>query len=326
MIGGPLILLAIVAWFIITHGRYQSTDDAYVQAQRTPVAASVSGRVVEVDVKENQHVKAGQVLFKLDPGTFTAALEQAQAELAAARLQVQAQRAGYAQQLANVKAAKETVAYADREAARERELMNAGVVSRQQYDQAAHAADQAHAQSAAADQAAAAALANLGGSASGPVESHPNVMQAQAALDRARLNMGYTVVVAPTDGVVTHVDQMPVGAFANASQPLFWLVAGEPWVEANFKENQLGKMRVGQPATIHIDAYPGVAFAAHVASFSPGTGSAFSVLPAQNATGNWVKVVQRLPVRIGLDPKELVEHPLRVGLSMKAKIDVSGAR
>jgi membrane fusion protein (multidrug efflux system) len=322
MVGGPLLILAIVAWFILTQGRYQSTDDAYVQAERTPVSASVSGRVVEVDVAENQRVKAGQVLFKLEPDTFSTAVEQAQAELATARLQVQAQRAGYAQQLANVRAAQDTVSYSDREAKREHDLMVAGVASRQQYDQAAHAAEMAHAQAAATGQAAQVALANLGGSPSGPVDSHPSVMQAQAALDRAKLNLSYTVIVAATDGVVTHVDQMPVGTYVNAAQPQFWLVTGVPWIEANFKENQLAKMRVGQKATVRIDAYPGVDFAAHVASFSPGTGQAFSVLPAQNATGNWVKVVQRLPVRLEFDrtPPDMAGH---AGLSARVKVDTT---
>ncbi len=322
MIGGPVVMILVIAWFLLTNGRTQSTDDAYVQAERTPVSASVSGRVVEVDVKENERVKAGQVLFKLDSGTFATALEQAQAELATARLQVEAQRAAYGQQLANVQAARGTVSYTEREAARERELMNAGVASKQQYDQAAHAAELARAQASAAGQSAQVALANLGGKIGGPVEAHPSVMQAQAAVDRAKLNMGYTVIVAPTDGVVTHVDQMPVGTYVNASQPLFWLVAGVPWVEANFKENQLAKMRVGQKATIRVDAYPGVDFAAHVASFSPGTGAAFSVLPAQNATGNWVKVVQRLPVRLAFDrpPPDMAGHS---GLSARVKVDTT---
>jgi membrane fusion protein (multidrug efflux system) len=320
MIGGPLIILAVVAWFLITGGRYQSTDDAYVQADRTPVSASVAGRVVEVDVKENQRVEAGQVLFKLDPQTFGTALEDAEAQLATARLQVAGFKAAYEQQLVTVKAAQENIAYTQREADRDRDLMNSGIISRQQYDTAQHAADDARAQFAVAQQQAAGALATLGGNAGLPVDAHPTVMQAKAMLDRAKLNLSYTTIVAAESGVVTHVDQMPVGTYVNAAQPVFWLVSGEPWVDANFKEDQLARMRVGEAATIKVDAYPGVTFAAHVASFSPGTGSTFSALPAQNATGNWVKVVQRLPVRIRFDrpPPDMASHS---GLSAKVRVD-----
>jgi membrane fusion protein (multidrug efflux system) len=320
MVGGPLIILAIVAWFVITGGRFQSTDDAYVQADRTPVASSVSGRVIEVDVKENQRVQAGQVLFKLDSQALAATYEDAQAQLAAARLQVEGLKSAYAQQVVSVKANQENVTYTQHEADRQRELFNAGVASRQQYDAAVHNADLARAQLAGAQQAQAQALAALGGNAGLAVDTHPTVMQAKATADRARLNVSYTTVYASTPGIVTRVDQMPVGTFINAAQPVFWLVSGEPWVEANFKENQLAKMRVGQPASVKVDAYPGVTLAGRVASFAPGTGSTFSALPAQNATGNWVKVVQRLPVRIVFDrpPPDMASH---AGLSARVKVD-----
>ncbi len=320
MIGGPLIILGLVAWFVLTGGRYQSTDDAYVQAARVPVSASVAGRIVAVEVKENQHVEAGQVLFRLDDHDLRVALEQAEAQLANARLQVQTQQAAYGQQTAGLAAAEETVAYTTREMNRERELMNAGVASRQQYDMAVHAADQARAQVATLRQQSGAALVALGGSASTPVGRNPSVMQAQAMVDRARLNLSYTTIIAPQAGIVTKVEQVPVGTYVNVAQPLFYLVAGAPYVEANFKENQLAKMRVGQPVEIDIDAFKGQKLKGHVASFSPGTGQAFSVLPAQNATGNWVKVVQRLPVRIDFDqvPPDMASH---AGLSAKVKVD-----
>ena len=171
-------------------------------------------------------------------------------------------------------------------------------------------------------------MANLGGAANGPVSSHPGVMQAQARLQQARLNVSYTDVRAPADGIVTRVEQMPVGTYLNASQTAFWLLSGVPWVEANFKEDQLAHMKVGQPVTIKVDAYPDARLTGHVASFSPGTGSAFSALPAQNATGNWVKVVQRLAVRIEIDDNDRA-HPLFAGLSATVKVDThdqKGAR
>lgn len=320
MIGGPALVLAVVAVVLLTGGRWQSTDDAYVDAARVAISTSVPGRVIEVDARENTPVKAGQILFRLDPRDYQTAVQQAQAQLAAARLQVASLKAAYAQQVANLQAAQNTVAFAEREAARETNLANSGVASRQQVDQARHAADLAREQVAAARQQLAAALANLGGAPSLPVERHPAVMQAQAQLDRAKLNLSYTTVLAPKDGTVTKVDQLQVGAYVNAAQPLFFLVSGQAWVDANFKEDQLARMRQGQAAQIRIDAYPGTTFAAHLASFSPGTGSSFSVLPAQNATGNWVKVVQRLTVRLTFDrpPPDIIAH---AGLSAKVKVD-----
>jgi membrane fusion protein (multidrug efflux system) len=150
------------------------------------------------------------------------------------------------------------------------------------------------------------------------------VLQAKAMVDKARLNLSYTVITAAQAGTVTRVDQLQPGAYVNQAQPLFWLVSGEPWIEANFKENQLAKMRVGQAAEAEIDAYKGQKFPVHVSSFSPGTGSTFSVLPAQNATGNWVKVVQRLPVRLTFDrpPPDMAAH---AGLSVKVKVDTRSA-
>jgi membrane fusion protein (multidrug efflux system) len=300
MIGGPLILLAVAGYFVIVSGRSQSTDDAYVQDNRVPVSASIGGRVTEVDVVDNQPVKAGQTLFKIDVRDQSSAEQAAEAQVAAARLQVEALRAGYLQAQDQVKTAQETAAFDQREVARQRALMQAGVASRDQYETAVHNADVAKQNVTTAQEAAARALADLGGADMTP-DNHPSVLQAEAALARAKLNLSYGVIVAPQDGVVTRVEQLQVGSYVNPAQTLFWLVSGEPWIDANFKENQLSKMRIGQPATIHIDACAGDDFAGHVRSFSPGAGEAFSPLPAQNATGNWVKVVQRLPVQIAFN-------------------------
>jgi membrane fusion protein, multidrug efflux system len=324
MIGGPVLLLLIAGYFVLTSGRSQSTDDAYVQAARVPVSASIGGRVIELDVHENQLVKAGQVLFKLDVRDFQATQAQAAAQLASSKLQVEALQAAYQQQVAALKTADNDVEYTQREAARQQALMQAGVSSRDQYETAAHAAEQAKQSVATAQQAVAQALANLGG-ANVTVANHPTVLQAEAALNRANLNVNYGTVVAPQDGVVTRVEQLQVGSYVNPAQTLFWLVAGDPWVEANFKEDQLAKMRVGQPARIHVDACPGSDFQGHVSSFSPGSGEAFSPLPAQNATGNWVKVVQRLPVRLAFD-KPPPDVCGAAGLSANVTVDVrSGA-
>jgi membrane fusion protein (multidrug efflux system) len=320
MLGGPLLITAIVGYFIVTAGRFQSTDDAYVQAARVPISASIGGRVVELDVKENQHVAAGQVLFRLDVNDYAATLDQAKAQLASARLQVLALQAAYALQQANLKTAIGTAAYADREAARQKALLDAGVTSRDQYELAVHNADVAHHDVASAQQQVAQALANLGGTGL-TVDSHPSVQQARALVDKASINVGDGTVSSPQSGVVTRVEELQVGSYVNAAQTLFWLVSGKPWVEANFKEDQLAHMRVGQPVTIKVDAVAGHSFRGHVESFSPGSGQAFSPLPAQNATGNWVKVVQRLPVRIAFDetPPDMAG---RAGLSAVVTVDV----
>jgi membrane fusion protein (multidrug efflux system) len=172
-----------------------------------------------------------------------------------------------------------------------------------------------------AQQQISAVVANLGGNPNIAPERHPTVQQAQALLDLARLNLSYTIVTAPSDGVVTRVEQLQVGSYISASAPVFALVStGNVWIEANFKEDQLTHMRVGQAASVQVDSYPGRTFDGKVASVSPGTGSQFSVLPAENATGNWVKVVQRLPVRVELDRLDPA-FPLHGGLSASVSID-----
>lgn len=317
MAAGPVILLAIAAYFFLTSGRFETTDNAYVQAARAPISTSIAGRVIEVDVKENQTVKAGQVLFRLDPSDVRATLREAEAQLAAARQQVGSLSVGIDRQRVAVETAARTLTFAEREAARQRALVDAGVSSRQQLDEAVHNADLARQQVAAARQDLAQAQANLGGGGT----SNASVQLALAQIEKAKLDLTHTVIVAPQDGIVTRVEQLQVGAYVNPAQTLFWLISGEPWVEANFKENQLGKMRIGQPVEIRIDAFKNEPMAGHVASFSPGTGSSFSALPAQNATGNWVKVVQRLPVRIAFD-RPPPDMAARAGLSADVKVDV----
>jgi membrane fusion protein, multidrug efflux system len=321
IVGGPLLIALAVAYFMITGGRTQTTDDAYVQIAKAPVAPAIAGRVTDIYVHENQFVKRGQVLFRLDTRDMQADAEAAAATVANAAQQVGALRASYLQQAAMVQAAKDQLAYATTEATRQKNLANVGVSSQAQVDQANHAVQAARQQLASAQQQAAQVLANLAGNPNLSAHAAPAVMQAQAQLDRAKLNIAYGTVVAPADGVVTRVEQMPVGTYLNASQTGFWLLSGRPWVEANFKEDQLAHMKVGQPVSIKVDAYPDADIKGHVASFSPGTGQAFSALPAQNATGNWVKVVQRLPVRISFD-KPPPGMAARAGLSAKVTVDV----
>jgi membrane fusion protein (multidrug efflux system) len=321
MIAGPLAVLLVAAYWYLASGRYVSTDDAFVQAARVSVSADVSGRVVEVMVHDNETVTAGQPLFRLDDRPFRIAVEDARAQLAAARLQVNALKATYRQKQAAARAAEATLAYQQRELERQQRLLASGAAAQAQFDQAKRAHDLAREQLAADQHDIASTLASLGGDPDLPVEAHPTVQRAQAALDRAELDLSYTLVRAPEAGIVTKVEQLQPGDAVSRSTPLFSLVsASKVWVEANFKETELAHMRRGQDATVAIDAYPDIVFSARVQSLSPGTGSSFALLPPENATGNWVKVVQRLPVRLALlDPR--AGAPLHAGLSATVEVD-----
>jgi membrane fusion protein (multidrug efflux system) len=323
MIGVPLIIIVVAVFFMLNAGRSQSTDDAFVQTARTAISPSIPGRVVEIDVDENQSVKKGQLLFKLDDSDYQVAVAQAQAVVAAARFQAQALQAVYGQRRADLAAAEETAAYTAREADRQKALAAAGVATQVAAAQAQHAADQAQSQVRVAQQAVVTALADIGGREALAVEQQPKVLEAQAALMRARLDLSYTEVRAPADGVVTKVRQLQVGSRIAASQQVFWLVSGQPWIEANFKEDQLKHMRVGQKASVRLDAFDHQ-LKAHVASFSPGTGGSFALLPPENSTGNWVKVTQRLPVTLVFD--EPPPANLGGGLSAKVTVDVTSGR
>ena len=293
---GPALLLLVGLIYLTLNAGVVSTDDATVSAARVAISSEVRGRIISVEVHDNQLVHSGDVLVRLDESGYRSALASAEAQLASARLQVEASRA--------------QSAFAQREYARQRNLFAAGVASRHDVEEAASAASVAGRQAGETGQGAV------------PVDSHPLVLAAQAALTQAQTNLADTTLRAPRDGIVTRVDQIQVGAFAQPAQALFWLISGHPWVDAAFKEDQLEHLQPGQPVLIHIDAYPHETFHGHVASLSPGTGSAFSVLPTQNSSGNWVKVVQRLNVRIVFDGLPQGETPA-IGLSASVRVDTN---
>jgi membrane fusion protein (multidrug efflux system) len=308
-------------YFYIKGHRYQSTDDAYAQAATVSISANVSGRVSEIDVRDNDLVQRGATLFKLDDAPFRIAVSDAAAHLADTRLQIESFKSTYRQRLVELRAAQDTQSYAQQQYDRQTRLLASGITSKAQFDQGAHALDAARQQVANVQQQIGVALANLGGNPNIAPERHPLVEQGQAALDRAELNLSYTVISAPTDGVVAKVEQLQVGDTIAASAPVFALVSTrDVWIEANFKEVQLAQMRVGQAATVEIDRYPGRRFAAEVTSVSPSTGSQFSLLPPENATGNWVKVVQRVPVRLQLTHID-AGFLLQAGLSANVTVD-----
>jgi membrane fusion protein (multidrug efflux system) len=321
MIGGVAIVAVGALFVYLTGGRYEGTDDAYVRVASVGVSSDIQGRVRVVMVLENQHVQAGQVLFTLDSRPAQVALEQASAELADARQHIREDQAAYAQKQVELSQAQETARFRAADQARDAGLLKAGVLSKADYDEAAHQTELAKRQVGVVRQELQAVAARLGTGAGGV---HPEVRQATAAIQRAQLQQGYTVVRAPQSGVVTRVEQLQVGDTVNATTPVFNLVTDDVWVEAAFKENQLNHMRPGQTATVKVDAYPGHSFAAKIDSIAPGTDQTFSALPAENASGNWVKVVQRVPVRLHFARRPDIQ--LQGGLSAKVKVDTRHVR
>ena len=326
MILAPLVVIVLALYAYLTGGRFQSTDDAYINASRVPISANIPGRVVELLVHENEPVKAGQVLFRIDPRDYQTAVDAARAQLLQAQTQVRSTESSYQPRQSELAAAQNDLGYREKELARQKELTANGVGSQRELDQRTNDVNVAKARVVTAQANVQQALATIGGPANTPVETFGVVLNARANLNKALLNLSYTVVVAPQDGLVTRVEQLQVGSYINAAQPLFTLVAPRMWIDANFKEDQLAYMRVGQHGEAEIDAFPGKKFPIHVESLSPGTGSAFAILPAENATGNWVKVTQRLPVRIAFDKPEEVRDMAHAGLSAKVKIDTEHKR
>jgi len=327
----PLLLLAPVAlvigglYFYLTGGRFESTDNAALQTGQVSIMANVGGRVIAVEVGENQRVRKGQVLFRINPDTYLTAVAEAEAQLAVARTGVGSLRADYRENVSGVGAAQAQLLYAQREAGRQRSLLAEGISSQQQVDQAMLAVSTARDAIAAAKAKADSVRASLSGNVDAPVDAQPDVRRARAALDRARIALGDTVVRAPQDGIVTRVHQLQLGSYVTPSRPLFVMTGTRFWVQANYKESQLRYMRIGQPAEVKIDAFPDVRIRGRIASFSPGTGNSFALLPAENATGNWVKVVQRLPVELHIDGVS-ADLPLHAGLSAEVTVDTGHKR
>ena len=320
----PLLIAAVGAWFWLTAGRYVSTDNAYVRQDKVSVSSDVAGRIVEVDARENQFVHAGDVLFRIDPSPYRIAVEQANAAIANAQVQVTSLQADYAGTGAEIQAARDAVVNAQEDYGRQQALMKQGFTTRARLQQSEHALSQARAQLANAQSTADEARAKLAFGQAVPGEN-PAVAAALVQRSRAELDLSRTIVRAPVDGTISQTGRLQVGNMMITGLPAVTVVANNrSWVDANFKETDLNKMRVGQSAELSFDAYPGLHLRGRVQSIGAGTGSEFSVLPAQNATGNWVKVTQRVPVRIAIDeqsPRQLI-----AGQSADVKVDVRGVR
>ena len=320
----PLLMAAVGLYYWLNAGQFVSTDNAYVRQDKVSVSADVGGRIVEVAARENQIVRAGDLLFRIDPSPYRIAVAQANAAIANAQVQVTSLRADYAGTGAEIQAARDAVVAAQEDYARQRALMGQGFTTRARLQQAQHALSQARAQLANAESVAAEARAKLAFGSAVPGEN-PAVAAADAQRSRAALDLGRTAVRAPVGGTISQSGRLQVGNMMVTGLPAVTIVANSrSWVDANFKETDLNKMRVGQPAELNFDAYPGLRLRGHVESIGAGTGSEFSVLPAQNATGNWVKVTQRVPVRIAID--EASPRQLIAGQSADVKVDVRGVR
>lgn len=318
MISVPLLILIGGGYYWYSLQGQVATDNAYVKQDKVSVSAEISGRIVDVAVRDNQIVKAGDLLFRIDPEPYQLQIARADAAIAAAQANVVALSNASELSGADIAAARESVAFAQSNFARQQALMQRGFTTKTAFDAAQHAVQQAQEELNMAQAKAREASARLATGAQVP-GVNPQVAQARAERAAAELNLRRTDVRAPIAGRLSQASRLLVGQQAISGLPVVTIVANQGgYVEANFKETDLDHMRPGQRAEVRFDAYPDVKLKGHVASIGAGTGSEFSMLPAQNATGNWVKVTQRVPVRIALD--DASPRQLLAGLSAKVKV------
>jgi len=323
MLSVPLGLAAFGAYYWITSGRYASTDNAYVQQNIVSISPEIGGKIIEVGVRENSLVKQGDLLFAIDPVPFELAVSQANAQIAAAQVQVQNLQTDYQVSGVDIEVARKDIDFAMSNYNRQAALMERGFNTRAKMEEAQNAVDRARAKLRSAEANVIAKKARLSNGPAAPDEN-PDVANAKVAKKQAQLNLERTRVVAPISGRIAQSDRLQMGQMMVSGLPAVSIVDDQnSWVEANFKETDLAKMKVGQEAEISFDAYPELTLKGRVESIGAGTGSEFSVLPAQNANGNWVKVTQRIPVRI-----EILDKPSRqliAGLSVEVTVDLQSS-
>ena len=325
LVAVPLVAVAGGAYWWLSGGRYVSTDNAYVKAHIVQIAPEVSGQVRRVLVQDHQHVNAGDTLMTIESRPFKLALDSAEAELDAARTQVETLRGAWREVVAELADAEARADYFKKQWQRQEELAAKGVASASKRDESQNEARAAADRVTTVREKLQRVLVALNGDPKMPAEEHHLVRDKVAARERAALDLARTTIRAPIDGVVVNM-RLQRGEQVKAAQPLFvMVVVSRPWVEANFKETELTHVRVGQKATVILDTYPDVTWEAEVESLSPATGAEFAVLPPQNASGNWVKVVQRLPVKLRLTP-QAGEPALRAGMTATVRIDTGRQR
>jgi membrane fusion protein (multidrug efflux system) len=336
MIGGVSLVAAVSIGMWLTGGRYVSTDDAYVHAQKLAVSTDVSGLVKEVLVKEGDHVKKGQVLFRLDPVPFEIAVQTAKASLAQTSLDVDSMRADYRRMLQQAAAQSALARVNAVTAGRLGALVKQNAISKTQYDQAVANYQNSQSTLSALNDAAKVQLAKLGGNPDAPASTMPNYMRAKAALSEAQRQLDHATVRAPFDGIVSEVDSLQPGTLVISAMSAFSTTSAvglvsdsNIWIDAAMKETDLTDVRHGNPVEVTIDTYPGCTWTGQVDSIAAASDSAFSPLPMENTSGNWVKVVQRIPTKIKLDkhPKgSKCDRPLRAGMSTIVSIDTGHRR
>ena len=305
--------------------RFVTTENAYVKSNIIAIAPEVSGRVVEVNVQEHQRVRSGDVLFRIDARPFEIRVAAVKAEIAGVTAEIEALKAQYRTGVQAARELNERVTYLDREHDRAERLAQRGVVTKSKLDESASALEVARLGVRVQNERNRVVLAELGGSLEVRPEDHPKYLQALSKLDDAELALSHTVLTAPADGIASNV-RLQVGEYVKDEEPIFSLIeADHIWIEANLKETQLTHLTVGQKASVVADAYPDVTFDAAVSTISPATGAEFALLPPQNASGNWVKVVQRLPVRLVIAEKA-GQPRLRAGMSVQISIDTERDR
>jgi membrane fusion protein (multidrug efflux system) len=315
----PLLLVGGATAYYLANDHYVSTDNAYIQQDKVSISAEVGGRIIDVAVHENDVVNAGDLLFRIDPAPYRIAIEQADAAIAAAQVRVSSLQTEYQTTGVDIESAREDVAFYEKEYQRQSALMQAGFTTRARLQAAEHALSDARSRVASAQANATKARAALATGSAAP-GINPAIKAGQAQREQALLNLARTEVRAPVSGVVSQADRLQLGQMMVQGLPGVTIVASNrSWIEANFKETDLAHMRVGQPAEITFDAYPELKLRGKVSSIGAGTGSEFSVLPAQNANGNWVKVTQRVPVRIAITDKP--KRAMIAGLSAHVRVD-----
>lgn len=321
----PAVAIVIAGATWLQGARYVATQNAYVKTNIAKLAAEVSGRAVEVKAYAHMQVKAGDILVKIDPRPFELDLARAIADLDAARQQVEMLRATLEEANYELEEAEDRASYFRKRYERQVDLAKRGIIAATRGDELENDANAAEDKVVMARRKINRIRASLGGAPDRPVDRHPLVRTKSAALDQARLNLERTTVRAPSSGTIVTVPLVP-GEQITANKPLFAIVTDTaPWIDANFKETELTYVRVGQSASVQLDTYPGVSWKARVKSISPATGAEFAILPPQNASGNWVKVVQRLPVRLQLEPGYNMP-PLRAGMTATVTIDTGRER
>jgi len=313
-------------YYYLTGGRYVTTENAYLQADTATISSNVAGRVVAIEVEENQWVDAGQLLVRLNPEPYEIALERIKARLTSVASNVEVLRATYRQRRAELRREERDVAYFDREYQRQKSLLAQGMTPKSTHDAAEQALEEARAKTLVARKAVEQILAAFDGSIDTPTEALGMYREVAAEVRQAELNLSYTLIRAPFAGVVGKLSALRPGDYATPGGALFVVVdIAHPWVEARFKETDLTYVLGGQSAQLRVDAYPDHHWSGEVSSLAPASQSEFSLLPAQNSTGNWVKVVQRIPIRLAIEQHEN-DPPLRAGMSVRVTIDTGHQR